>query len=120
MLAVVKKPPTDFVLRGTIPEKYLTLLKNDFGKALTLLEDDDEYVLVEDMDWYKEMKAKETPGDKLRFYRKLNKMTQQQLALKLGVTKQKISNLERNVKPISRKTAYQLAGIFNRPPGYFI
>jgi transcriptional regulator with XRE-family HTH domain len=72
------------------------------------------------MDWYREMKEKETPGDTLRFYRTLHKMTQDALAERLNVTKQKISNMEHNARPISRKTAYQLSEVFGISPGRFI
>ncbi|MDR1025479.1 MAG: helix-turn-helix domain-containing protein, partial [Treponema sp.] len=104
MLAVVKKPPIEFTVRGEIPGKYIELLKKDFGPALSVFEDE-ETLPVTEMDWYKTMQEKETPGDTLRFYRKLHKMTQEALAARLGVTKQKISNMEHNTKPVSRKTA---------------
>ena len=39
---------------------------------------------VEDMDWYKEQAAKDTPGRALRFYRKLKGLTQPELAANLG------------------------------------
>jgi transcriptional regulator with XRE-family HTH domain len=47
-------------------------------------------------------------------------MTQEDLAARLGVTKQKISNMEHGAKPVSRKTAYQLAEVFGISPGRFI
>jgi DNA-binding XRE family transcriptional regulator len=119
MLAVVKKPPIEFTVRGKIPDKYLKLLKKDFGPALSVFEDE-ETMPVTEMDWYKEIKEKETPGDTLRFYRRLHKMTQESLAAQISVTKQKISNMEHNAKPISRKTAYQLSEIFRISPGRFI
>lgn len=119
MLVVVKKPPTEFVMQGNIPRKYITMLKKEYGNEMSI-EEDDEMVPVTDMDWYKEQKAKETPGDTLRFYRKLHGMTQSFLAEKLEITKQKISNMEHNLKPISRKTAYQLSEIFGVAPGRFI
>jgi DNA-binding XRE family transcriptional regulator len=97
----------------------LALLKKDFGSALTVFEDG-ETMPVTEMDWYREMKEKETPGDTLRFYRKLHNLTQEALAAKIGVTKQKISNMEHNTKPISRKTAYQLSEAFGISPGRFI
>jgi DNA-binding XRE family transcriptional regulator len=119
MLAVVKKPPIEFTVQGEIPDKYLKLLKKDFGPALSVFEDG-ETMPVTEMDWYREMKEKETPGDTLRFYRTLHKMTQEDLAVRIGVTKQKISNMEHNAKPISRKTAYQLSEVFEISPGRFI
>jgi DNA-binding XRE family transcriptional regulator len=120
MLAVVKKRPIEFIVRGNIPDKYIALLQKDFGAHLTMVEEKDEYVLATEMDWYKEIKAEETPGATMRFYRTLQKMTQVQLAGKLGCTKQKVSNMEHNLKPVSKKTAYQLAAIFKKPPGRFI
>jgi DNA-binding XRE family transcriptional regulator len=119
MLAVVKKPPIEFTVQGEIPDKYLKLLKKDFGPALSIFEDGETMPVME-MDWYRDMKEKEMPGDTLRFYRALHKMTQEALAARLGVTKQKISNMEHNAKPISRKTAYQLSEVFGVSPGRFI
>ena len=40
----------------------------------------DDMMNVEDMDWFKEQAAKDTPGRTLRFYRKLKGMTQAELA----------------------------------------
>jgi transcriptional regulator with XRE-family HTH domain len=84
------------------------------------VEDDNEYELATEAAWYKEAQSKETPGSTLRFYRKLHKMTQAVLGEKLGVSKQKVSNMENGIIPISRKTAYQLAEFFGRAPGRFI
>lgn len=72
------------------------------------------------MDWYKEEVAKDTPGRTLRFYRKLKGMTQPELAEMLGTTKQFISNLENDRKPISRLMAKKLSETFNVPAARFI
>lgn len=72
----------------------------------------DDMMNVEDMEWYKEEAAKDTPGRTLRFYRKMKGMTQPELAAVLGTTKQFISNLENDRKPISRIMAKKLSGIF--------
>ena len=72
----------------------------------------DDMLNVEDMQWYKEEAAKDTPGRALRFYRKLRGMTQPELAAVLGTTKQFISNLENDRKPISRMMAKKLSEIF--------
>jgi DNA-binding XRE family transcriptional regulator len=119
MLVVVKKPPTEFVIQGNLPQKYMTMLKKDYGDHLEI-EDDDQYELAEASEWYKEMKAKETPGGNLRFYRRLNKFTQPDLGKKLSVSKQKISNMENGIVPISRKMALELAELFGVPAGRFI
>jgi DNA-binding XRE family transcriptional regulator len=115
----VKKRPTEFVIQGNIPEKYLEILKKDYGKALTIKENSD-YELATESAWYKKMKAEETPGGNLRFYRKLHTMTQCQLAESLEVSKQKISNMENGIIPISRKSALRLSELFAVPAGRFI
>ena len=75
---------------------------------------------VEDMDWYKEQAAKDTPGRALRFYRKFKGLTQPELAEMLGTTKQFISNLENDRKPISRMMTKKLSEIFNVPASRFV
>ena len=119
MLVVVKKPPTEFIIEGNIPEKYLTLLKKEYGKNM-FIEEENEYEIATESQWYKQIKQEETPGGNLRFYRKLHKLTQVKLAEKLEVSKQKISNMENNIIPISRKTAHKLSKIFGVLAGRFI
>ena len=82
--------------------------------------EEDDMMNVEDMEWYKEEAAKDTPGRTLRFYRKLKGMTQPELATMLGTTKQFISNLENDRKPISRMMAKKLSEIYNVPASRFI
>lgn len=53
--------------------------------------------------WYKEMKAKTSPGDVMRVYRENQQMTQAQL----------VSNMERGKRAISLATAKKLAVIFD-------
>ena len=117
MLVVVRKPPTEFIIKGNFPKKYFNLLKKDYGDNIRVEED---FVPATEMDWYKQIKAEETPGGNLKFYRKLQNFTQVTLAEKLGVSKQKISNMENGIIPISRKTAYKLSDIFRVPAGRFI
>ena len=68
----------------------------------------------------KDFKSRETPGGNLRFYRKLVGMTQKELAEKLGIAKQHVSNMERNERAISKKTAKNLGSIFKVSPARFI
>ena len=124
MLVVVKKPPTEFVMQGTVPEKYINLLKKDYGAGVTVerdaKDDDDEYEIATESAWFKELEAKASPGDDLRTYRRIHKMTQSALGALLGVSKQKISNMENGIIPISRKTALELGKICKVRAGRFI
>jgi DNA-binding XRE family transcriptional regulator len=62
----------------------------------------------------KNIKAKITPGETVSFYRKMHKMTQKEPGEKLGnFSKQNVSEMERNIRPISKKTAKQLSDLFN-------
>ena len=79
-----------------------------------------EYVDVESLDWFREFKANETSGGNLRFYRTRDNLTQIQLAQKLGTTRQDVSEMECGTRPISRKTAKELAAIFRTSPASFI
>ena len=73
-----------------------------------------------EMDWFKELESEDTPGKNLRFYRKLVGMTQPELAKKLGTSKQSVSDMENDRKPISRKTAKELAALFDVSVARFI
>ncbi len=82
---------------------------------------DDEYVEVTETDWYREIKAKTTPGDAMRIYLENFGMTQAQLGEKLGnVPRQLVSNMERGKRSISLTTAKKLAAIFNVPASRFL
>ena len=119
MLVVVRRPHTEFSLNGDVPRKLIQSLVSEYGADNVKIEEDD-MVNVEDMEWYKEEAAKDTPGRTLRFYRKLKGMTQPELATMLGTTKQFISNLENDRKPISRMMAKKLSEIYNVPASRFI
>ncbi|MCK9600635.1 MAG: helix-turn-helix domain-containing protein [Sphaerochaeta sp.] len=120
MLAVVKKlPMIDIRMKGDIPEDIVVLLKKHYGSDL-YIEDDDQYMSVAEMPWFKEMDAEMSPGKTLRFHRRLANMTQKQLADTLGVAKQYVCDLENGRKAISKAKAKQLAEIFLISPARFI
>ena len=108
----VKTPRTEIEMKGDIPEKIINLLKEVYGKKVTL-SDDDEYINIRETEWYKKARERATPGSSMSVYRKLHKMTQAELGEKLGgISKQNISHMERGAKPISKKVAKQLADLF--------
>ena len=119
MLVVVRRPRTEFSLNGDVPVKLIQSLVSEYGPDNVKIEEDD-MMNVEDMEWYREESAKDTPGRALRFYRRLKGMTQLELAAVLGTTKQFISNLENDRKPISRMMAKKLSEIFDVPASRFI
>ena len=80
----------------------------------------DDMMNVEDMDWYKEQAAKDTPSRTLRFYRKLKGMSQAELAGILGTTGELVNDFENDRKPISKMMCTKLSEIFNIPALRFI
>ena len=53
-----------------------------------------------------------TTGERIRNYRQQNKMLQEDLARKVGCSKQKISNIERGVTQLPADLATQIANVF--------
>ncbi len=127
MLAVVNQrrtqntEPVSFKIEGSlIPKFVLVFLESAFPNAVRFENEDDEaYTKLEDWEWYKEISAKMTPGERIRADRGLRNWTQKVLAQKLGVPVQNVSEMERNVRPISRKMAQKLGEIFGTSPNLY-
>jgi len=119
MQAVVKTPHTEIRVNGLIPPKLLALLKAEYGSKLKI-SDDETAGDVFATDWYKSTKAGMTPGLVMRHYRQMGGMTQAQLAEKLSIPRQHVSNMERGQRPISLATARRLAALFDVPTGRFV
>jgi DNA-binding XRE family transcriptional regulator len=111
----VKTPHIEINIKGDIPQKIITMLKEEYGNNVHVTKDeDDEYVDVFETDWYKKINAEKTPGDNMKIYRKIHKITQENLGEMLGgIPKQHVSNMENGSRPISKVTAKRLAKIFN-------
>ncbi len=122
MQAVVKTPRIEINIKGEIPDKLMSVLEEEYGEQVQLSEDnDEEHVNIFETDWYRSIKSGMTPGDNLRIYRKNHGLTQARLGEMLGgVPRQHISNMEREVRSISLRTARKLAEIFKISPEKFI
>jgi len=120
--AVVKTPCIEIVIKGDIPDRLMTVLNEEYGEQVQLSEDNsDDLVDVFETDWYRSVKSGMAPGDNLRTYRENHGLTQARLGELLGgVPRQHVSNMEREVRSISVKTARKLADIFQVSPGKFV
>ncbi len=100
----------------------MSVLEEEYGEQVQLSEDnDEEHVNIFETDWYRSIKSGMTPGDNLRIYRENHGLTQARLGEMLGgVPRQHISNMEREVRSISLRTARKLAEIFKVSPEKFI
>ena len=122
MQAVVKTPHIEISIKGDIPKKILKVLQDEYGKKVKISQDDnDELVDVFESDWYKSIKSKTKPGDNIKIYREIHKLTQDKLGELLGgIPRQHISNMEKGTRSISLKTAKQLSKLFKVTPEKFI
>jgi len=104
MQAVVKTPLIEIKIKGTIPNKILAVLKEEYGRKVKIIKDDeDEYVDIFKTEWYKKIKAETIPGDNMRIYRENNGLTQEKLGELLGgIPRQHISNMEKGIRSISK------------------
>ena len=128
MLAVVNQPRTQgteaasFRIEGKVPKFVVMFLESAFNKALKVeVSDDEDYAAVpfEQTEWYKVVKASMTAGDTVKADRGLRGWTQKVLAQKLGISVQNLSEIERDVRPVSRKMAAKLAEVFNTDPAAY-
>jgi len=110
MLALVKTPLTTAEVRisGDGADQVLAGLKTLFTVEV------EESEPATETDWYKEAKADWTPRTEVRVQRQKRGWTQEDLGSRLGVSKQVVSDLENNHRPISVKRAKSLGKIFNR------
>ena len=122
MQAVVKTPRIEINIKGDIPEKLLSLLEEEYGEQIQLLDDsEDETVDIFATEWYRDIKSRTSPGDNLRIYRQNRGWTQAKLGEMLGgIPRQHISNMERQARSISLKTARKLGQLFEVSPEKFI
>lgn len=114
MRAVVKTPLTEIRIKGKIPERLLSVLKEEYGPEVQLIpEEDDERLDVFETDWYRGTKERLSPGKNMRLYRQNRGMNQSELGELLGgIPRQHVSNMERGSRPISKKVALKLSKVF--------
>ena len=56
MLVVVNQPHiNDFRIEGTLSSTFLDNLRKEFGDSMKIVQDDEEWVDVRDLDWYREI-----------------------------------------------------------------
>ena len=70
-------------------------------------------VNIFDTEWYREISSSITPGEAMKIYRENAGLTREELGRKLGkLSRQKISDMERGMRSISKDVAKKLSLIF--------
>jgi len=112
MQVVVKKP--HIRVEGDITGNLMEYLQREFNDIEIIRDEDDELVEICKSDWHRSIRPTISPGENVRTYRELHNLTQKELGEKVGnLSRQNISNIENNRRPISKTVAKKLAEIFN-------
>jgi ribosome-binding protein aMBF1 (putative translation factor) len=118
MSAAVKMRPISIRFRPRTPARVIHSVKRQFSNYI--IDASDEYEDWFETDLHKEIASDMKPGDYLRNFREAHRLTQHDLAEKIGVRVNYLSDMETGQRTISRINAKKLAAIFNVNPGVFI
>ena len=120
MLVVVNQPHTEnnFEMSGTISKDVIAELVKEFGSYISIIPD--ENIDIHDIESYQEFLKSRTPGKNISYYRKLNGLNQKQLADKLEISVQNLSNLEHDRRAISKNMAKKLSKVLEAPVSRFL
>ena len=111
MLAVVKKPRIEISLQGENIEELIEWISKKFEVSI-LTSDRADSVPIEETDFWKEMQSNRV-GNLLAGARLKAGLSQAQLASKLGIRQNMISDYERGKRRLSPSMAERLAKILN-------
>ena len=111
MLALVKKPRIEISLQGEQVDELIEWIRKKFEVSI-LTSDNSESIAVEETDFWKEMQSNRI-GNLLSGARLNANLTQAQLAEKLGVRQNMISDYERGKRRLSQSMAKRIAKILH-------
>ena len=107
MLALVKKPRIEISLQGEQVDKLIEWISKKFEVSI-LTTDSSESIAVEETDFWKEMQSNRI-GNLLAGARLKAGLTQAQVAKKLGVRQNMVSDYERGKRRLSPSMAKRFA-----------
>ncbi len=111
MLALVKKPRIELSIHGEHVEELLDWIKQKFDVSILSTEAESS-IPVEETDFWQEMQSNRV-GNLLAGTRLKANLTQAQLAAKLNVRQNMISDYERGKRRLSPSMAKRIAKILN-------
>ena len=111
MLALVKKPRIEISLQGENVAELIEWISKKYELSI-LTPDNSESIAVEDTDFWKEMQSNRI-GNLLAGARHKASLSQSQLAEKLGIRQNMISDYERGKRRLSPSMAKRIAKILH-------
>jgi len=110
MLALVKRPHIELSLHGEHVEELLAWIKKRYEVAILADEPDDEFVPIESTEYWKQMERNRI-GNLLAGSRLKAGLTQAQLADKMGIRQNMVSDYERGRRTYSNAMAARLCKV---------
>jgi ribosome-binding protein aMBF1 (putative translation factor) len=110
--------PINIRFRPKTPARILSSVKKQFADYI--IDSSDEYEDWFESDLHKTISSTMKPSDYLRHFREAHGLTQKELAEKIGIRVNYMSDMETGQRVISRMNAKKLAGIFKVNAGGFI
>ena len=111
MLALVKKPRIEISLQGEHVDELIEWIRKKFDVSI-LTSETSESIAIEETDFWKEMQSNRI-GNLLSGARLKANLSQAQLAEKLGIRQNMISDYERGKRRLSPSMAKRIAKILN-------
>ncbi len=109
MLALVKKPRIEISLQGERIDELIEWISKKFEVSI-LTSDNSESIAIEETDFWKEMQSNRV-GNLLSGARLKANLSQAQLAEKLGIRQNMVSDYERGRRRLSQAMAKRIAEI---------
>jgi ribosome-binding protein aMBF1 (putative translation factor) len=110
MLAVVKKPRIELSIQGERAREIVDWLRKKYEVAVLATEDEDTLIPVEETEFWKEME-KNRVGNLLAGARQKARLTQGQLARKLDIRQNMVSDYEHGRRPLSPAMAKRFSAV---------
>jgi ribosome-binding protein aMBF1 (putative translation factor) len=111
MLALVKKPRIEISIQGENVDELIEWIKKKFEVRI-LTSDKSDSISIEETDFWKEMQSNRI-GNLLSAARLKANLSQSQLADKLGIRQNMISDYERGKRRLSQTMAKRIAEILH-------
>lgn len=111
-----------FRVEGDIDPLLIEWMRERYGDRLTLSDgmSGNDSLDFHDPGWSGKPGPEMTPASSFKFYRELNELTQRELAVMVGETRQHVSDMEHGRRPISLKMAKALSSALGAPLPHLI
>jgi predicted transcriptional regulator len=118
MLAVVKKPHIELSINGENVNELIKWISKKFDiEIVNTADNENELISINDSQFYKDF-AKNKRGNLLAGYRLKANLTQKQLADKIGITQNMVSDYEKGKREFSKDMINRFKQVLDIPVAF--